>query len=322
MKKTYKVRTRRSGLMVLTDVVSPYGVPASYISKIKQFEKCISQVKRSKKSDPSGLKRGMYLITSAGAKRAVQYIRNRQGENNFRMSGEVIGMSESIARSGKVDPFFFDGKPMRSVIIDGNIMFVAKDVAEMLGYKDTKKAIKAHCKYAELFKGGESHPLTNSPYGIKVIPEPDVWRLIVRSKLPEAQKIEEWLFNEVLPSLRKNGGYISSGATTEQLDSLQTEIVQLKKDNRLALLENQAKTREIQIQVKRGDIAIREMVDVISFNSGKKRTCKYCGQEIMLGDRAVGKKVGPKNIRSICHESCFPKYVEKRISQSIRGEVI
>jgi len=72
-------------------------------------------------------------------------------------------------------------------------MFVANDVAEMLGYTDKKQAVRKHCKYAELLKGRDSRPFTDSPRGINIIPEPDVWRLITRSNLPEAQKIEEWI---------------------------------------------------------------------------------------------------------------------------------
>ena len=49
--------------------------------------------------------------------------------------------------------------------------FVANDVATMLGYTDKKQAVRKHCKYAKLLKGVESTPLTDSSYGIKIIPE-------------------------------------------------------------------------------------------------------------------------------------------------------
>lgn len=71
--------------------------------------------------------------------------------------------------------------------------FVANDVATMLGYKDTDQAVRKNCKYAKLFKPVCQTGLNISPFGVKIIPEPDVWRLIVRSKLPDAQVIEEWV---------------------------------------------------------------------------------------------------------------------------------
>ena len=97
------------------------------------------------------------------------------------------------------------GFEVRGGETDGTPYFVAKDVATMLGYKDTVNAIKRHCKGV-----AKSLPLSTSGgiQELRVINEPDVWRLIINSHLEEAQKIENWLFNEVIPSIRKNGAYI------------------------------------------------------------------------------------------------------------------
>ena len=95
--------------------------------------------------------------------------------------------------------------------------FVAKDVATMLGYKDTDKAVRMHCKYAKLLKPANSAGLTSSPRGINIIPEPDVWRLIIKSTLPEAQKVEEWVFDDVLPEIRKNDGYMTDEKSSFKL---------------------------------------------------------------------------------------------------------
>lgn len=51
--------------------------------------------------------------------------------------------------------------------------------------------------------------MTSSPRGINVIPEGDVYRLIIKSTLPAAQKFEEWMMDTVIPSVRNNGGYIA-----------------------------------------------------------------------------------------------------------------
>ena len=96
---------------------------------------------------------------------------------------------------------------MRAIMRDGEPWFVANDVALALGYAVPKDAVAQHCKYVELFKGGESTPLTSSPRGIGIIPESDVYALIFRSNLPKAEEFRRWVCEEVLPSIRKTGSY-------------------------------------------------------------------------------------------------------------------
>ncbi|MBR7919026.1 hypothetical protein KDX16_24845 [Burkholderia vietnamiensis] len=101
-------------------------------------------------------------------------------------------------------PFTFDGAQVRVVTVDGEPWFVARDVAFVLGYVDAPKAIAAHCKAGR--KVGDSptlHPQT------VLIPERDVYRLVMRSKLPTAERFEEWVVGEVLPSIRKTGAYVA-----------------------------------------------------------------------------------------------------------------
>lgn len=87
---------------------------------------------------------------------------------------------------------------------DNNPWFVAKDVAEALGYTNPQKAIRDHCKGVnETFL-----PSKGGVQTVKIIPEPDLYRLIIKSKLPSAEKFERWVFEEVLPSIRKCGGYL------------------------------------------------------------------------------------------------------------------
>lgn len=97
--------------------------------------------------------------------------------------------------------FNFNSQQVRTVSKDGEPWFVAKDVAQILGYADTKKAVSAHCKCPVHLKGGDSSPLTRSPFGVTIIPERDLYRLIMRSKLPAAERFEEWVVGEVLPQI-------------------------------------------------------------------------------------------------------------------------
>jgi anti-repressor protein len=110
-----------------------------------------------------------------------------------------------------VIPFNYHDKEIRTIQDEsGNPWFVAKDIAATLGYSDTDQAIRNHCKLSKLFKPVDLTGLECGPRGMMLIPEPDVYRLIAKSTLPAAEQFEAWIFEEVLPSIRKSGGYIAA----------------------------------------------------------------------------------------------------------------
>lgn len=92
---------------------------------------------------------------------------------------------------------------VRTLEINGKIYFVGIDIAKALGYSNASKAVIQHCKGVTKLgipsKGGRQE--TNC------IPEGDLYRLITHSELPSAERFESWVFDEVLPSLRKTGSY-------------------------------------------------------------------------------------------------------------------
>jgi len=100
--------------------------------------------------------------------------------------------------------FMFEESAVRTVKIDDQVYFVGKDVAEILGYSNPQKALRDHCKAA--VSVGVNDSFTLDPQ-TKIIPERDVYRLVMRSKLPTAEKFEEWVVSEVLPAIRKTGQY-------------------------------------------------------------------------------------------------------------------
>ena len=108
-------------------------------------------------------------------------------------------------------PFNFQNHEIR-IIQDknGEPLFVAKDVAIALGYEKPRNAISTHCKGA--LKQG---PLQTSGglQKVRVIQEPDLYRLVIGSKLPEAQKFEKLVFEEILPSIRRTGKYAIENRT-------------------------------------------------------------------------------------------------------------
>lgn len=102
-------------------------------------------------------------------------------------------------------PFEFESNKIRTVTNkDGSVLFVGKDIATALGYERPNDAINAHCKGAVKHRPLKTEGGTQK---VRVISEPDVYRLIVKSKLPSAEKFERWVFEEVIPSLRKTGSY-------------------------------------------------------------------------------------------------------------------
>ena len=96
---------------------------------------------------------------------------------------------------------------VRFTIIDGKEYAVANDVASALGYAKPNNAISTKCK--STLKQGIPHPQNKDKIiEVNLIPEPDIYRLIFGSKLPNAEKFQDWVFDEVLPQIRQTGGYI------------------------------------------------------------------------------------------------------------------
>ena len=87
-----------------------------------------------------------------------------------------------------------------------NILFCASDVAKALGYKNPTEAIQDHCK--RVVERCTSD-LLGRRQTMKFVPEGDIYRLTASSKLPGAEKFESWVFDEVLPSIRKHGAYMT-----------------------------------------------------------------------------------------------------------------
>ena len=107
-------------------------------------------------------------------------------------------------------PFSFESQSIRVVVLDGQPMFSARDVAVALCYANPSEAYKDHCKYLKLLSYSELLELnwdSPNPRGEYVMPESDVYRMIIKSNKPEAERFERWVFEEVLPSIRKTGSY-------------------------------------------------------------------------------------------------------------------
>ena len=143
-------------------------------------------------------------------------------------------------------PFNFNGIDIRVITDDqGEPWFIARDVADLLEYANPHEAVRTHCK-------GVREMLTPSAGGeqmTKVIPERDVYRLVMRSRMPAAEAFEEWVVGEVLPTIRKTGSYQRPMTPAEQLlaqaqtmvdmerRQVQTEQAVVGIENRVAKVE-------------------------------------------------------------------------------------
>lgn len=113
---------------------------------------------------------------------------------------------------------------IRTTTEDGTPFFCANDVATTLGYSDPKDALARHCRGVV-----KHHPIVDSlgrTQEARFIAEPDLYRLVFNSKLPEAEKFERWVVDEVLPSIRKHGMY-ATPATIEEMIANPDIIIQL-----------------------------------------------------------------------------------------------
>ncbi len=98
---------------------------------------------------------------------------------------------------------------IRTVEKNDVVYFAGSDVAKALGYAIPHKAVQTHCKGVLKW----NIPTDSGNQDVLFITEGDVYRLIMRSKLPSAERFESWVMDEVLPSIRKNGGYIAGQET-------------------------------------------------------------------------------------------------------------
>lgn len=186
----------------------------------------------------------------------------------------------------EVAQYDFQGNAIRIVCEqDGTPMFCGKDVAAALGYKDTTNALKQHCKGVAIH-----HPLQTAGgmQQARFIAEGDLYRLIANSKLPDAEKFECWVFDEVLPSIRKHGGYLTPEKIEEALlnpDTLISLATQLKNERaRRAQLE--ATNRELApkalfadaVAASEGSMLIREFAKELcqnGYETGERRLYEW-----------------------------------------------
>ena len=107
----------------------------------------------------------------------------------------------------ELQEFNFQGNQLRTVMIDSEPFFVGKDAATAIGYSNTRKAIRDHVKAKY-----QREERIVTPFGTQtmtVISEPGLYQLAGESKLPSAGPFQDWVYEQVLPSIRKHGAYMT-----------------------------------------------------------------------------------------------------------------
>lgn len=130
---------------------------------------------------------------------------------------------------------------VRTMVIDNEPFFAGKDVATILGYQNTSKALADHVDLEDKLNNESLSSLGQR--GGWLINESGLYSLILSSKLPEAKKFKRWITSEVIPSIRKNGGYIANqeNLTDDELLTRAVLVAQRKiaeRDERIKALES------------------------------------------------------------------------------------
>jgi prophage antirepressor-like protein len=207
---------------------------AFYLGGIKAFITC-------RNLSEASIKTAIDLITD----KVTLANKNIQPKGGFcSMNNLIIFKHEKFGQIRKVD-------------VDGRQGLVAADVAKALGYKDTTNAIKQHCRgvvkhhlWVTTGTKTDGSPATRKTEA-NIIFEPDLYRLAAHSKLPGAEEFESWIFEEVLPSIRKHGAYMTPTTLEEMLlnpDSMIKMLTALKDErekNNSLFVENEKQKQVI-----------------------------------------------------------------------------
>ena len=170
---------------------------------------------------------------------------------------------------------------VRVVEHGGEPWFVASDVAKALGYERPNDAVNAHCKKVNKFSYGNA-PQGAMPYNI--VPESDVYRLVMRSNLPGAELFQDWVVEEVLPALRRTGGY-GAPALPDFSDPVKAARAWADKEEQRRVAHEARLALEMKMEEVRPKVVFAESIEVA-------RTSILVGEMAKLIKQATGCDIG------------------------------
>lgn len=152
---------------------------------------------------------------------------------------------------------------------DGKVLFKASDVAKALGYASPANAVTAHCKgVIVLMTPSHNQYGTEVMQPTKFIPDADMFRLVMRSKLPLAEAYQDWVCEEVLPSIHKTGGYIMV-RKDESPEDIQARALRVA-DHAMKVLEEKNEALTCEVERQQGqieDLKVRTVYQRVIENS-------------------------------------------------------
>ena len=191
---------------------------------------------------------------------------------------------------------------IRTVQKNGEPWFVGKDVASVLQYRDTSDALKKHVDKEDkvLLKAGETPTLKSSNFGMYIINESGLYSLILSSKMPKAKEFKRWVTSEVIPAIRKTGGYIAgsenmTGAEIMAKAVLVAQSTIRQRDQRIKELESDvaaAKPKVLfadAVSASDSTILIGDLAKILKQNGhpiGQKRLFNWMREQGYLIKRA------------------------------------
>lgn len=185
--------------------------------------------------------------------------------------------------------FAFEGSQVRALEIKNEPWFVGKDVAEILGYSNTRDALRKHVdredKKSEIVKASQMSQNATGYMSVDLITESGVYALIFGSKMPNAKKFKRWVTSEVLPTIRKHGAYMTDEKAFDIVhnknglaDLLQQAADQLKqKDIQIEKMKPKAMLADA-ITASETSILVGEMAKILKkngINTGQNRFFKW-----------------------------------------------
>jgi prophage antirepressor-like protein len=200
---------------------------------------------------------------------------------------------------------------VRVIELDGKTYFVGNDVAKAFGYASPKDATSRHCKVAKFHHLPDNQGFIQKT---KVIPEGDIYHLAAKSELPRAEAFESWIFDEVLPSIRKTGGYIVAKAdeTPEEIMARALVVAQdtlERQKQRVQMLEGE---KELLEKVNKQLAPKAEYTDKV-LQSTSTYTMTQVAKELGMSAVLLGRKLRDADVmfRQSGQWMLYAKYQDK-----------
>lgn len=219
--------------------------------------------------------------------------------------------TSSVSTSNNIVAFSFENHAVRGFEYRGEAYFIGNEVTDALGYTNASKALNDHCKALKKLNYNESLEMGLTEQGknlrgISIIPERDVYRLVMRSNLPTAEAFEEKVVGEILPAIRKTGGYMVAAPeeTPEELalramTMLQDTVARQKLE--LEVAKERAKLQQAELEsvkpkadaldcisIASGEYGLTETAKIIQIKPGKffdwldANRCRYARGKVKL----------------------------------------